>query len=155
IVACYRINVRAYPSGGGDYEVASKNLGFGAGLVVAAALLVDYVLTLAVSMTVFAAYITTAFPPLAAYRVPVAIVGILLTALAGLRGSRATPLLLAAPTYLAPGPAPLPVCVGLVRVGAGDTPPARTAAYPVVHSGIGDEATLGLATALTVLRAFS
>jgi len=155
IVACYRINVKAYPSGGGDYEVASKNLGSGAGLVVAAALLVDYVLTLAVSMTVFAAYITTAFPMLAPYRVPVAIVGILLICFAGLRGSRATPMLLAVPTYLFLGAVFLTMSVGLIRVGLGDTPHAQTADYTVVHSNIGDQATLGLATVLIVLRAFS
>jgi amino acid transporter len=155
IVACYRINVKAYPSGGGDYEVASKNLGSGAGLIVAAALLVDYVLTLAVSMTVFAAYITTAFPMLAPYRVPVAIVGILLICFAGLRGSRATPMLLAVPTYLFLGAVFLTMSVGLIRVGLGDTPQAQTADYTVVHSNIGDQATLGLATVLIVLRAFS
>ncbi|WCE42019.1 APC family permease [Brevibacterium sp. BDJS002] len=155
IVACYRINVKAYPSGGGDYEVASKNLGPRAGLVVAAALLVDYVLTLAVSMTVFAAYITTAFPLLAPYRVAVAIIGILLITLAGLRGSRATPVLLAVPTYLFLGAVFLTMLVGLLRVGAGDLPQAETADYTVVHTGINNEATLGLATVLIVLRAFS
>ncbi|MGO2038227.1 MAG: APC family permease, partial [Brevibacterium sp.] len=155
IVACYRINVKAYPSGGGDYEVASKNLGPRAGLIVAAALLVDYVLTLAVSMTVFAAYITTAFPPLAPYRVGVAIVGILLITLAGLRGSRATPMLLAVPTYLFLAAVFLTMCVGLLRVGVGDTPHAETADYTIVHSGVQDEATLGLVTVLIVLRAFS
>src|SRR5699024_5042686 len=65
LFACLRNNVRDYPSGGGYYELAPQYLGAGAGLVAAAALLVDYLLTLAVSMTVFAAYITTAFPLLA------------------------------------------------------------------------------------------
>src|SRR5699024_11296394 len=116
---------------------AAYNLGSVAVRVFAAAQLVDYVLTLAVSMTVFAAYITTAFPLLAPYRVPVAIVGILLITLAGLRGSRATPMLLAVPTYLFLGAVFLTMCVGLVRVGAGDTPHARTADYTVVHSEIG------------------
>ncbi|MCM1012647.1 MULTISPECIES: APC family permease [unclassified Brevibacterium] len=155
IVACYRLNVRAYPSGGGDYEVASKNLGPRAGLIVAAALLVDYVLTLAVSMTVFAAYITTAFPLLAPYRVPVAIVGILVISLAGLRGSRATPVLLAIPTYLFLGAVFLTMIVGLVQVGLGETPQAETANYTIVHDAVTDQATLGLATVLIVLRAFS
>ncbi|WP_309130021.1 APC family permease [Brevibacterium sp.] len=155
IVACYRLNVRAYPSGGGDYEVASKNLGPRAGLVVAAALLVDYVLTLAVSMTVFAAYITTALPVMAPYRVPVAIAGILLITLAGLRGSKATPVLLAIPTYLFLAAVFLTACVGLVRVGTGDVPQAETADYTIAHSAANDELTLGLATVLIVLRAFS
>ena len=52
VVTSYRQNVRAYPSGGGDYEVATANLGGTAGLVVASALLVDYVMTVAVSVKV-------------------------------------------------------------------------------------------------------
>lgn len=155
IVACYRLNVRAYPSGGGDYEVASKNLGPKAGLIVAAALLVDYVLTLAVSMTVFAAYITTAFPLLAPYRVPVAIVGIVVISLLGLRGSRARPVLLAIPTYLFLGAVFLTMIVGLVMVALGDVPQAETADYTIVHDAVTNQATLGLATVLIVLRAFS
>lgn len=51
VIACYRQNVRAYPSGGGDYEVATVNLGPNAGLGVGAALLIDYVLTVAVSIS--------------------------------------------------------------------------------------------------------
>ena len=51
VVASYRQNVRAYPSGGGDYEVATVNLGRNAGLTVASALMVDYVLTVAVSIS--------------------------------------------------------------------------------------------------------
>lgn len=155
IVACYRLNVRAYPSGGGDYEVASKNLGPKAGLIVAAALLVDYVLTLAVSMTVFAAYITTAFPLLAPYRVPVAIVGIVVISLLGLRGSRARPVLLAIPTYLFLGAVFLTMIVGLLMVAQGDVPQAETADYTIVHDELADQASLGLATVLIVLRAFS
>ncbi|RAF15500.1 DNA-binding protein, partial [Burkholderia multivorans] len=144
IVACYRLNVRAYPSGGGDYEVASKNLGPKAGLIVAAALLVDYVLTLAVSMTVFAAYITTAFPLLAPYRVPVAIVGIVVISLLGLRGSRARPVLLAIPTYLFLGAVFLTMIVGLLMVAQGDVPQAETADYTIVHDELADQASLGL-----------
>ena len=59
VVASYRQNVHAYPSGGGDYEIANENLGKYAGLTVASALLVDYVLTVAVSMSSAAAYLTT------------------------------------------------------------------------------------------------
>ena len=64
VVASYRQNVHAYPSGGGDYEIANENLGKYAGLTVASALLVDYVLTVAVSMSSAAAYLTTAVPSL-------------------------------------------------------------------------------------------
>ena len=64
VVASYRQNVHAYPSGGGDYEVATTNLGPKAGVTVASALLVDYVLTVAVSISSGAQYAATAFPPL-------------------------------------------------------------------------------------------
>ena len=62
VVASYRQNVHAYPSGGGDYEVATKNLGPNAGLTVASALLVDYILTVAVSTSAASANIASAIP---------------------------------------------------------------------------------------------
>src|SRR5262245_37237293 len=64
VVASYRQNVHAYPSGGGDYEVASTNLGQRVGLVVASALMVDYVLTVAVSVSSGVANLASAFPSL-------------------------------------------------------------------------------------------
>src|SRR5215217_8803116 len=64
VVLSYRQNVYAYPSGGGDYEVATVNLGPTAGLTVASALLVDYVLTVAVSVSSGAAYAASALPAL-------------------------------------------------------------------------------------------
>ena len=70
VVASYRQNVHAYPSGGGDYEIANENLGKYAGLTVASALLVDYVLTVAVSMSSAAAYLTTAVPVAARHSRP-------------------------------------------------------------------------------------
>ena len=64
VVASYRQTVHAYPSGGGDYEVVTTNLGRSWGLLVASALLVDYILTVAVSISSGANYITTAVPAL-------------------------------------------------------------------------------------------
>ena len=64
VVASYRQNVHAYPSGGGDYEVASTNLGQRVGLVVASALMVDYTLTVAVSVSAGVANLASAFPGL-------------------------------------------------------------------------------------------
>src|SRR4051795_6855897 len=74
VVASYRQVVRAYPSGGGSYEVASRNLGASAGLVVAAALLVDYVMTVAVSVAAGVDNIISAVPALNAHRVTLNIV---------------------------------------------------------------------------------
>src|SRR6266540_6867145 len=71
VVVSYRQVVRAYPSGGGSYEVASTNLGASAGLVVAAALLVDYIMTVAVSVAAGVDNIISAFPDLNPWRVPI------------------------------------------------------------------------------------
>ena len=73
VVASYRQLIKAYPSGGGDYEVAHKNLGEKAGLVVASALLVDYVLTVAVSVASGVDNIISAIPGLNAWRVEMAV----------------------------------------------------------------------------------
>ena len=72
VVASYRQTVHAYPSGGGDYEVATVNLGRNAGVTVAGALLVDYVLTVAVSISSASQYAAAAIPALAGHEVLVA-----------------------------------------------------------------------------------
>ncbi len=88
VVASYRQNVHAYPSGGGDFEVVTTNLGANAGLVVGSALLVDYVLTVAVSIASAASTIGSAIPFVATHKVLFAVAAIgLLTAL-NLRGVR-------------------------------------------------------------------
>ena len=69
VIASYRQNVHAYPSGGGDYEVVTTNLGHTAGLTVASALLVDYVLTVAVSMSSAMSNIGSAVPFIAQHKV--------------------------------------------------------------------------------------
>ncbi|MGX7826772.1 APC family permease [Actinokineospora sp. 24-640] len=99
VVASYRQNVRAYPSGGGDYEVATVNLGRRAGLTVASALLIDYVLTVAVSIASAAATIGSAVPFVAAHKVTFAVAAIVLLAAANLRGIRESGTAFAIPTY--------------------------------------------------------
>ena len=86
VVASYRQNVHAYPSGGGDYEVATTNLGPNAGVTVASALLVDYVLTVAVSISSGAQYAATAFPPLRGHEAAFAVGLVVLLTVANLRG---------------------------------------------------------------------
>src|SRR3954463_11587117 len=100
VVASYRQLVRAYPTGGGDYEVASKNIGRSAGVVVASALLVDYVMTVAVSVSSGVDNIISAVPSLGDKRVPMALVFVALLAAVNLRGLREAGLAFAAPTYL-------------------------------------------------------
>ncbi|MEE2056319.1 APC family permease [Rhodococcus artemisiae] len=99
VVASYRQNVRAYPSGGGDYEVATKNLGPIAGLTVGSALLVDYVLILAVSISSAAANIGSAVPFVAQHKVLFAILAIGLLTAMNLRGMREAGTAFAIPTY--------------------------------------------------------
>src|SRR3954466_3256420 len=72
VVASYRQNVHAYPSGGGDYEVATTNLGPRAGVTVASALMVDYVLTVAVSISSGVQYLAAALPTFAEHRTSIA-----------------------------------------------------------------------------------
>ena len=99
VIASYRQNVHAYPSGGGDYEVVTTNLGPTAGLTVASALLVDYVLTVAVSMASAMSNIGSAVPFINQHRVWFAVVAILLLAAANLRGIRESGTAFAIPTY--------------------------------------------------------
>src|SRR5687768_11817448 len=86
VITSYRQTVRAYPAGGGSYIVAKENLGTLPGLVAAAAILTDYVLTVSVSVTAGTIAITSAAPGLAEHRVLIAVGFVLLITLANLRG---------------------------------------------------------------------
>src|SRR4026209_409683 len=97
VVASYRQNVHAYPSGGGDYEVATTNLGKNAGVTVASALLVDYVLTVAGSISSGAA---SAFPALRGHEALFAVGLVVLLTVANLRGVKESGSLFALPVYL-------------------------------------------------------
>jgi amino acid transporter len=99
VVASYRQNVHAYPSGGGDYEVATVNLGHNAGLTVAAALMVDYVLTVAVSTTSGVANVVSAVPSLHGHEVSISVALVVLLMGMNLRGVRESGSAFAIPTY--------------------------------------------------------
>ncbi len=99
VIASYRQNVHAYPSGGGDYEVVTTNLGPTAGLTVASALLVDYVLTVAVSMSSAMSNIGSAVPFINQHKVLFAVIAILVLASINLRGIRESGTAFAIPTY--------------------------------------------------------
>ncbi|OBJ50975.1 APC family permease [Mycobacterium asiaticum] len=99
VVASYRQNVHAYPSGGGDYEVVTTNLGANAGLTVASALMVDYVLTVAVSTASAMSNIGSAIPFVAQHKVWFCVAAILLVTALNLRGVRESGLAFAIPTY--------------------------------------------------------
>lgn len=96
----YYQTIHGYPSGGGSYTVARENLGTVPGLVAAAALLLDYLLTAAVSLTAGVEAIASAFPALWAHRVALSLALLLIITLANLRGLRETGTLMAVPVYL-------------------------------------------------------
>ncbi len=99
VVASYRQNVHAYPSGGGDYEVATVNLGRRAGVTVASALMVDYVLTVAVSVSSGVANITSAVQSLQGHEVALSVAIVLVIMVLNLRGIRESGTAFAIPTY--------------------------------------------------------
>ncbi|MGE3813076.1 MAG: APC family permease, partial [Candidatus Nanopelagicales bacterium] len=99
VVLSYRQNVYAYPSGGGDYEVVTTNLGPKAGVFVASALLVDYVLTVAVSIAAAVANLASAYPVIEEHKTQWAVGFIVLITLMNLRGVRESGLAFAIPTY--------------------------------------------------------
>lgn len=100
VVLSYRKVIKAYPSGGGDYEVAKVNLGQRASLIVACALLIDYVMTVAVSIASGTDNLISAFPALDPYRIEVAVGFILILLAVNLRGVRESGVAFALPTYI-------------------------------------------------------
>ncbi|HEV8376655.1 MAG TPA: APC family permease [Candidatus Polarisedimenticolia bacterium] len=145
VAVSYRQTIYAYPSGGGAYIVAKENLGVGPGLVAGAALLVDYVLTVAVSIAAGVAAITSAFPPLYEHRVACGIGMVAFITLANLRGVRESGAFFAPPTYLFIFSVAALLLVGFFRTQvlgmAGAPSPALEAAEPI--------------TIFLLLRAFS
>ena len=119
VVLSYRQLIKAYPSGGGDYEVASKNIGEKAGLVVASALLVDYIMTVAVSVASGVDNIISALPFLNTFRVEIAVGFIVILAAVNLRGVRESSKAFAVPTYLFIGSIAVMVGVALFRTEIG------------------------------------
>ncbi len=106
----------AYPSGGGSYIVASENLGRIPGLIAASALLIDYVLTVAVSVASGIAALVSAVPAMADAIVPLGIVFVAVLAIGNLRGVRESGALFAAPTYLFVVSLLALIAIGVVRV---------------------------------------
>ena len=155
VVASYRQTVHAYPSGGGDYEVVTKNLGRSWGLLVASALLVDYILTVAVSISSGASYITTAVPVLEGYEVPIAVGLVVILATLNLRGTREAGSAFAVPTYVYMFSIGLMVVVGFAKLATGHLGSAPTAAYDLVAAPGHADGLAGLAGAFLLMRAFS
>ena len=149
VAASYYQTIHGYPSGGGAYIVAHENLGVWPGLVAAAALLIDYVLTVAVSITAGIVAITSAAPALLPYRIELCLCAIALVAWANLRWVRESGTLFSIPTYVFIVLLLSLIAVGLVRLLTGTlgiTPQPMTAATPAGFQAL---------TTLLILRAFA
>lgn len=151
VTLSYRQTIKAYPNGGGAYIVAHDNLGRGPGLIAAAALLVDYVLTVAVSVAAGVAAVTSAAPGLHELRVPMGVGVVLLITIGNLRGIRESGTLFALPTYFFLISMASMIAIGLVKVIVGDTPGSLFHAAPP-QEDVSATQTLGL---FLILKAFS
>jgi amino acid transporter len=156
VVASYRQNVHAYPSGGGDYEVATVNLGQSAGVTVASALLVDYVLTVAVSVSSGVQNAGSALPLIAHHEVVVAVTLVVLLAAMNLRGVRESGAFFAIPTYCFMVGVLGMALVGIVRASGGNLPNVESADFTIIPAPGYDGGNLtGLALIFLLARAFS
>lgn len=153
VVASYRQNVHAYPSGGGDYEVVTTNLGDTAGLVVASALMVDYVLTVAVSTASAMSNIGSAIPVVAQHKVWFCVAAILLVMALNLRGIRESGVAFAIPTYAFIVGVFIMIGWGLVRIFVLGNPLRAESAGFQMHAEHGQ--VVGFALAFLVARSFS
>jgi len=147
VTVSYRQTIQAYPAGGGAYLVSKDNLGVPAGLVAGAALLIDYVLTVSVSVAAGVAAITSAWPALYGQRVLLGIVAVAAIAIANLRGLRESGRLFAAPTYLFIISMLGLIVLGLARLLWGETPVVPLPSSPVVP--------VAAVTPFLILRAFA
>ena len=140
LILSYRQTITAYPSAGGAYVVSRDNFGPRWALVAGSALLVDYVLTVAVSVTSGVAALTTALPALQRLVLPLSLVAIGLIMWANLRGVRESGRIFAVPTYLFVGSCAVMLLVGLGRLATGGLDPipaAGTAPLPPATASVG------------------
>lgn len=153
IVLSYRKVVAAYPSGGGDYEVAKKNIGERSALVVASALLLDYVMTVAVSIASGVDNLISAFPILNDFRVEMAVGFILFLCAINLRGVRESGSAFAVPTYLFIGSVFTMFGVGIYKLLSGESIQAVSAEYAV--QAVENVQAGGLIFVLLLMRSFA
>jgi amino acid transporter len=155
VVASYRQNVHAYPSGGGDYEVANTNLGKRFGLTVAAALLVDYVLTVAVSVSSGVQNAASAIPFVEGREPEVAVLLVVLLMAVNLRGVKESGAAFAIPTYGFMLAIIGMTAFGLYRHFFGDLPDVESAQFTIKPEHGFQDGFTGLGAGFLLLRAFS
>jgi amino acid transporter len=151
VVASYRQTCYAYPNGGGAYAVSRANLGRSASLVAASALLVDYVLTVAVSVAAGVSNIVSAVPALASHSVEVSVGCVALLAMINLRGVKESGSVFAVPTYGFVLCVFAMIAVGLWRTVTGDSPRAESASFGIRP----DHHVSGVLLLILVMRAFA
>ncbi|MCC6298993.1 MAG: APC family permease [Anaerolineales bacterium] len=147
----YQQTIHTYPSGGGAYIVARDNLGEIPALIAGASLLVDYILTVAVSISSGVAQITSAFPNLYDFRVPIAVGLVAIMMVVNLRGIKESGQAFAIPTYFFLGMTLFTIGAGLVRYLTGTLGVVPPGSVEVAHAG----ETLHALTLFLILRAFS
>ena len=155
VIASYRQNVHAYPSGGGDYEVATVNLGPTAGLTVGSALLVDYVLTVAVSVSSGVQNASSALPWLDGHEATAASVLVLLLMAMNLRGAKESGTAFAVPTYLFMFAILMMGLWGFGRYLFGDLPEVPSAGFDIAPEDQFENGLTGIAMVFLLARAFS
>ncbi len=153
-VMSYRQNVHAYPSGGGDYEVATVNLGPKAGLAVASALLVDYVLTVAVSISSGVQNARGALPFIKGHEVTIAVVLVVLLTAMNLRGVRESGRAFAVPVYGFMFAVVGMGIYGFIQQATGHLQPAASSQYDLIPTPDHEQLT-GFAMVFLLMRAFS
>jgi amino acid transporter len=133
----YRQTIGAYPTGGGSYTVAKENLGTTAGLLAAAALLIDYILNVAVAVSAGVAALTSAFPRLHEYTVPLCLAVLVLIAMVNLRGTMESGWAFALPTYLFITCFAVVLAVGIFKAVTAGGRPAPVVPPPPLHAATG------------------
>ena len=155
IILSYRKVIAAYPSGGGDYEVAKKNIGDKSALVVASALLLDYVMTVAVSIASGTDNLISAFPELAPFRVEIAVGFVLFLCAINLRGVRESGGAFAVPTYLFILSVLIMIGTGFVKLAMGIDMTAPSSQYHLHEDFSRTFTSTGFLVILLILRAFA
>ncbi len=146
----YRQTIAAYPTGGGSYTVATENLGTGAGLLAAAALMIDYILTAAVGISAGIEAVVSAVPALLPHTLLLCLVVLAVLALVNMRGVKDTGAAFIVPTFLFVGSLLFAIAVGVYRVYASGGHPVALAPMPVPLP-----ATMSYLSLWLLLKAFS
>ncbi|HZB71535.1 MAG TPA: APC family permease [Acidimicrobiales bacterium] len=155
LILSYRQTIKAYPFASGAYNVTTANFGPPVPQVAGAALLIDYVLTVAVSTAAGTAALTSAFSALRPYRIEIAIAFVLIIAYGNLRGLKESGRIFAVPTYFFMVNMILLLAVGLVRWAMGDLPTQVLEGEGLVEVGSAGAGLLQGASLFVVLHAFA